>query len=195
MSYATVAHLREYLSQVATGTGPDAQLQRILDRAHAIVNDALGFQFAAWPTSASVRDFRCLYGGEYIWPPAYQAQTLTVVAEVYGRGTTEETTVDVDDWLLDELARPYRVWLGVGWTVGRWYRLTAIWGYGPAPASVVEVELEVAINIWRSRDAASFGTTIGPDDGGGVTVNRALTWAQRSILDGVRSTYLGIVHA
>jgi hypothetical protein len=195
MSYATVANLREYLSQVATGATVDSQLQRILDRANAIVNDALGIEFAAYPLVASERDILCLYGGMHLWPPAYQATTLTKIEEVYSRGTAAETTVEVDDWLLDEHLRPYRVWLGVGWSVGRWYRLTATWGYGPAPASVVEVEIEVAVNIWRSRDAASFSDALGSGDAGGITVNRAMTWAQRSILDGVRSSYLGIVHA
>jgi len=73
--------------------------------------------------------------------------------------------------------------------------VTAIWGYGPAPASVVEVELEIAVNIWRSAAASSFGTAVGVEGGGAVTVNRALTWAQRNILDGIRASYVGVVHA
>jgi hypothetical protein len=193
MSYATVANLREYLPQIASGTAKDGELQRVLDRANAIVNDALGMSFAAFGAAATERDLAMRLPGVYLRPPAYQAGSIVTVSAVYARGTSDEDTEEIDDWLAEETVRPYRIYRHYGWHE-RWYRIEAIWGYGPAPTTVVEVELEAAVNIWRSRDAASFGNAIGVEGMGGVSVNRALTWAQRDILDGVRRQYLGIVH-
>lgn len=192
MSYATVDQLREYLHQVGAGSARDAEMQEILDRAEGIISDVLGISFAAYGT-ATDKDVRA-DGGEYLRVPAYKAASLTAITEVSGRGTTSESEAAITDYVEDEEVRPYRVWRSGGWSRGTWYRVTAIWGYGPAPESVVEAEIEVAVNIWRSRDAGSFGTTIG-EGAGSVSVNRALTWAQRSILDGVRAAYLGVVHA
>lgn len=73
--------------------------------------------------------------------------------------------------------------------------MTAMWGYGPAPASAVQVELEVAVNIWQGKAAPNWAASVGVEGGGAVPVNRALTWAQRSILEGIRARYLGAVCA
>lgn len=193
MSYATVAQLREYLGQVATGAAQDAKLQTILDRATVIVDGALGFGFAAYGEEASERD---VSGSRdlYLRLPAYEAGSVATVAAVYGRGTSYESTGEVSDWLAEEELRPYRLYCEHGWPE-RWYRVTAIWGYGPAPADVVEVEIEVAVNIWRGRDASMWQSEVGAGGEGGMSFNRALTWAQRSIIDAVRAQYLGVVHA
>lgn len=195
-SYATVAQLRAkpYLDQVKTGVTEDVALQEVLDRANAIVNEALGFSFAAHGVTATDKDVRG-NGSEWLVPPAYKAASVTGITRVTARGDTDEDEEAVTDYVVDEEIRPYRIWRGGGWQRQAWFRVTAIWGYGAAPASVVEVELEVASNIWRSAAAASFGTAVGVEGQGSVTVNRALTWAQRSILDGVRAAYLGVVHA
>lgn len=195
-SYATTAELRAqpYMTQVATGAAADVALQAVLDRANAIVNDALGFAFAAYGVTATDRDVRG-DGSEYLRPPAYKAGSITGISRVTARGDTDETIEAITDYVVDELERPYRIWRAAGWQRQAWYRMTAIWGYGEAPESVVEVELEVAMNIWRSAAGTSFGTSVGIEGGGAAGVNRALTWAQRSILDGVRSSYLGLVHA
>ena len=196
MSYATIAQLRAnpYLTQVATGATNDTALQAVLDRASAIVDGVLGFSFAAYGAEATDRDVRG-NGSEYLCPPAYKAATIAGIARVSARGETGEATEAITGYVVDELERPYRVWRAAGWQRGAWFRVTALWGYGAVPASVVEVELEVAMNIWRSAAGTSFGTSVGIEGGGAVTVNRALTWAQRDILDGVRSSYLGVVHA
>ena len=192
MSYATVAQLREYLGQVTTGAPQDAKLQTILDRAKLILDGALGFGFAAYGLVATERD---VSGSRdrYLRLPAYKAGSVATVEAVYGRGASYESTGVVSDWLADEELRPYRLYREYGWPE-RWYRVTAIWGYGPAPADVVEVEIEVAVNIWRGRDASSWQSEVGSSGEGGMSFNRALTWAQRSILDAVRAQYLGVVH-
>jgi len=191
MSYATVADFRNYLVQVESSTAKDAQLQSILDRANEILDDALGFSFAAWGAAPTERDVECRYGGRWLELPYHKPASVTVVETVSGRGTSSESTEAVSDWLEETDGRLY----ADGGHCGGWYRVTAIWGYGAAPASIVEVEIEIAVNIWRGRDASSWQSDTGVDGQGATSFNRALTWAQRSIIDGVRNRYLGMVHA
>lgn len=193
-AYATVTQLREYLGQVKAGEGVDAQLTAVLARATDIVNDALGFQFEAYGEEATAKDVRAL-DSEWLWLPAYQAGSIESIALVTSRGDSSESTETITGWVADEDERPYRVWRSGGWMHDVWYRVMAIWGYGAAPDAVVEVTIEVAVNIWRGRDAANWQATVGADGQGAVSFSRALTWAQRSIIDGVRARYLGVVHA
>ncbi len=196
MSYATVAQLRQYLPQVKADPPPPALqpvndlLQSILDRANSIVNEALGFEFAPYG-EASGRDVECRHRQRWLEVPYHNAGTVATVAWLSGRGTASETTEAVADWLEEADGRLY---LDNGWSPG-WYRIEAVWGYGPAPASIVEVELEVAVNIWRGRDATAWSAEVGAEGVGAVSYNRALTWAQRSIIEAVRLQYLGVLHA
>ena len=197
MSYATVEQLRQYLPQVkADPKPPEPQpvnelLQLVLDRANAIVNEALGFAFGDWPAETSEHDHECQHRGRWLEVPYHKVGSVAAVAWLSGRGTASETTEAVADWLEEADGRLY---LDNGWSPG-WYRVEAIWGYGPAPASIVEVELDVAVNIWRGRDATAWSTEVGAEGVGAVSYNRALTWAQRSIIDAVRLQYLGVLHA
>lgn len=195
MSYATVSELRAkpYLEQVAAGAVTDAALEAVLGRANAIINDYLGFAFGPYPLEASARVVRA-EGGEWLIPPAYQAASIVSIERISNRGQAGESAQAVTDYVCDEYEWPYRVWRASGWPRGGWYRVTAVWGYGPPPPSAVEVEIEVAVNIWRSGAASSFGPTIGTEGGGVVTVNRAITWAQRNILDSIRTKYMGVLH-
>ena len=190
-TYATVAQLREYLTQVPAGAAVDLQLQAILDRAHEIVTDALGgMVFAAYGATATEQDVACRSRRPWLEVPYHLAESVASVYAVSGRGASTETETEVEDWIEEEDGRLY---LDGGWSKG-WYRVTAKWGYGPAPAHVVEVELEVAVNLYVGRPAggnASFGT----DSQGGQQYPRALTWNQRDVLAGVRTRYLGVVHA
>jgi len=194
MAYATLLQLRQYLTQVKAGAENDLLLQAILDRAHAFVNGELTFEFDGYQAAATTRDVRS-QGGYVLRPPAYEAGSLTAIAAVYDRGTSYETTDTVDDWMAEEDLRPYQVYRDSGWTYDRWYRLTACWGYGAAPNSVVEVELEAAINLWRGRDAAVWQAETGVEGAGATPLNRALSWPQRDVLNAVRAQYLGVVHA
>ena len=193
MSYATVAQLRSYLAQVATGAAKDAELQSVLDRANAILDGALGFGFAAWGEVASAKDVRGSRDA-YLRPPAYEADSLSAISVVYSRAESYESTSEVTGWVVDEEMRPYRVYRGSGWPE-TWYRVTAIWGYGPAPENAIEAEIGIARNIWRSRDAAHFSATVGVEGAGSVAVNRAIGWAERNLIDDIRAAYLGVVHA
>lgn len=186
MTYASVAELREYLKQVASESEP--VLLAVLERAHAIINDYLGFEFQGYTLGA--KDVRST-GGQYLLVPVYEAGSITEVALVTGRGTSAETVTPVTGWVEEEDGTLY---LDYGWLDG-WYRVTANFGYGDVPQSVVEVELEIAVNVWQSREAGSFAAVLGAEGQGTVSYSRALTWAQRSVLDAVRARYLGGVHA
>jgi len=188
MSYASVEQLRAYLPQVASGSANDVLLQAVLDRATEIVDLELAFSFAGYGTKAA-KDVRA-EGGEYLNLPGHKAASVTTVYAVSSKGASYESTSEITDF---EELEDGRLYYCTGWTQGGWYRVTAEYGYGTVPEAIVEVTLQVAINIWRSRDAT--GTTIGPDGQGQVSVNRALTWNQRSIIDRVRGTYLGVVCA
>jgi len=192
MSYITVADLREYLPQVKAGTTQDAELQNVIDRAHAIAGDALGFEFSAWAVEATTQDIQARSEGVWLWVPNYKAASVTTVQLISGRGTTGESLSTVTDWTEEDA---WRLYANAGWLSGCWYRVTAIWGYGPAPESVIEVELEAAVNIWRGRDAAVWQNDLGVQGQGAAPFNRALSWSQRDILNAVRHTYLGVVHA
>ncbi len=190
MAYATLDQLYEYLPQLARGEH-DSLLSDILDRAESIVDDALGFQFAGYG-EATTRDVECRVRWRWLEAPAHERGSIVAIAEVSGRGTSSETTTEITEFVEEEDGR---LWRGQGWTPGAWYRVTAVWGYGPAPASIVQVTLEVAVNIWRGRDASQWSNTLGVEGQGAVSYNRALTWAQRSIIDAVRLEREGIIHA
>lgn len=192
MSYATTDQLREYLSQAPAAPAPPAPdpLQTYLDRSKAILDEVLGFEFDGYALAAT-KDVRS-GGGEYLWLPAHDPGSVTDVEIVHGRGTAYETTTTVDDWLAEETESvPPRLWRHAGWTRGAWYRVTADWGYGDAPETIVEIELEIAVNIWRSKDRAMFSDIIGVEGGGAVGYQRALTNQQRMVIDAVRMRVLG----
>jgi hypothetical protein len=190
MSYNTPTTLRTYLTQVAAGAPADAILQSVLDRSYDIVTGALGFEFAAWGVGVTTKDVRA---GKGMWLllPYHKAASVTLVYEINGRGTTGESTELESDWIEESDGR---LFTEETWTEGVWYRVSAIWGYGPVPDSIEEVELECAVNIWRGRDASSWQSDTGAAGDGSFSFNRALTWAQRSIIDGIRNRYLGVVH-
>jgi hypothetical protein len=111
---------------------------------------------------------------------------VTSVDLVASRGSDSESTEAVTEYV--EETR-YRLYLDAGWQQRRWYRVSAIWGYGAVPSEIVEVTLEVAVNIWQGRSAMSWSGELGATGGGAMPYRRALTWAQRAIIDRVKGQY------
>lgn len=191
MSYNTTATLRTYLTQAAAGAPADAILQSVLDRSYDIVNGALGFVFdAAWAVGVTTKDVQAGLG-TWLALPYHKAASVTLVKLISGRATTGESLETITDWIEETDGR---LFTEETWADRCWYRVSAIWGYGPVPDSIEEVEMECAVNIWRGRDASSWQSDTGPSGEGALSFNRALTWAQRSIIDGIRNRYLGVVH-
>jgi hypothetical protein len=179
-------------SALTGGTSPDVSiepatddlLEAVLERATDIVNEALGFAFEGYSSSEKV-----VFAERSKWLtlPPYEAGTITSLTD-YDAATTyvEGTDYDVDD---DNHRYLYRddVWRH------RRYRVTAAWGYGEPPPSIVEVTIEVAVNIWRAKDRALFtdviGVETGPGGGAVVGYQGAMTNQQRMIIAGVRDQY------
>jgi hypothetical protein len=180
-SYATVAQFRDYLGQLDAAV-TDSKLQDILDRATSIIDEVLGFSFAAYG-AASTKYVRATYGPYLLLPP-HQVGSVTVislngsaVASTYWTETDTGTLYAVDSSGYEGDWRAYR------------YLITAVWGYGPAPAAIVEICLEVATNIWRSKDAGRFTNVIGVDGSGAVGYEGALTPQQKLVIEKIRERY------
>ncbi len=186
MAYGTLAEMYALLPQVTVNAANDALLSVMLERATDIVDMALGFSYAAVGAAAE-KDVRAL-GGQYLELPAYELGSITAVYEVSGKGTDYESTDEVTDYDVLDDGRLYR---GGGWTAGRWYRITAEWGYGEPPESIVQVTLEVAVNLWRGKDRGLYSDVIGVEGGGAVGYQRALTNQQRMIIAGARTRTFG----
>jgi hypothetical protein len=177
MAYATVAQLRGYLQQVGTTPADVTLMGEVLERATSIVDAELGFSFDGYQARAA-RDVWAGNGGQYLYLPAHEAGSLVTVHHVQGRGLVTETLRAVTDYVIERGWKLYRL---AGWQRREWYRAVAAWGVGQAPASIVEVTLEVAVNIWQGRQATRFSENLGAE-GGAQMFYRALSWSQRSII-------------
>lgn len=204
-AYITSAELRLYLPQLKDDSDTNLVLERCIDEAQAVVDAELEFSFDGYATEAAAKIIRNktesyqvairsgeLYGLQasdyfsnlkpsvYLTVPYYQPGTLTAV--------TLDGTAVPDYQIEDDDHR--RLWRPYGWRPGN-YTVTAKWGYGPAPASVVRVVVELAVNFWRGRDRAMYTDVVGVEGGGAVGYTRALTNLQRYILYRVKNKYAG----
>jgi hypothetical protein len=169
MAYATVAQVRAYLPQLPNDSETDALLADILERATDAVAAVMGFRFEGY-----VDDFKKVAGSGtvYLILPPHAPLSVETVADNEGEQVT--------GW------EPYgRTWLfhPDGWGTTR-YTIGAQWGYGDPPPGIQEVTLEVAVNIWRAKDAARFSDYVGVAEGGAVAYAGAFTAQQRAILTG-----------
>lgn len=201
MAVATVDQLRVYLNQVPTGATTDEQLQAVIDRADQIVVEALGFAFFdagdTWAdVSATTKRVRA-ESSVYLKLPPYSYGSITSVAVVTGAGDTADTGDPVTDY--DETQERFYLYRPAGWWGGR-YAVTAKYGYGPAPESVVEMVLELAVNIWRQKAQGMFQTLVGVDSGGQSTGGGSIKYVgglnrdQRAVLAGVRRRFVEAVY-
>lgn len=195
MTYATVAQLRGYLKQIPTLQSTpnatqqavaetDALLTDILTRATDAIDQMLEFSFAAYGVASSKKVMS--QGGRILALPAHQNASVTAVA-LDGDSITGYTYV--------REGRRGFLMLDAGWPACALLDITAAWGAGPAPASVVEMCLELAVNIWRSRDRGMFADVIGVDassgpvGGGGVAYIGTLTKMQQMTLTKIKRSY------
>jgi hypothetical protein len=182
MAYATLSQLRARLPQLPAGPDTDALLTEMLGQASSIVDGALGFSFFAaggdWSSvAASVRKVRS-EPSAWLRLPAYQQGSITLL-------TVAGDTAAITDYEEDWTSGKYYLWRELGWGSER-YAITARYGYGPAPASIVELELELAVNIWRAKDKGLFTEIIGVEGGGAVRYIGGLNRQQQMVIANVR---------
>lgn len=187
MAYATREQLYVYLPQLAASATAetDAQLDSILERATDIVRQFLRmaladhtFDYAPYgaPSARRVRSV----GGPWLFIPPHQPGSVSAITYLVSGAPLAGV------W--DEDAATTALYRVSGWGYTD-YRITAVWGYGPTPPdSIIEVTLELAVNLWRSKDKGMFTDTIGVDGSGAVQYIGGLTNQQRMLLMNVVNT-------
>jgi len=177
-----------------TGTSPsisivpyyDNQLQHILDRATDIVRNAIRyliddqtFDYTSWG-SASTKDIYDI-ANEYLSLPPYLPGSITLVEY--------QSTTGIFHTIMGWYESNGKLFLG--WNGQRLlYRVTAIWGYGPTvPAAIEEIVLEIAVNLWRSKDRGGFTEIVGVEGSGYIRSIAGLTKQQTTIIESIVSNY------
>jgi hypothetical protein len=172
----------------------DDVLGDVLERATDTIRQALRaaladptFDYAAY-SSASTMIVRG-YTTQYLRIPSHQAGSVTLVE--YQSASNPVGYTEVADEVLEEGAQLYRA---AGWgPQGARYRITAIWGWGPdAPPAAVEIVLEQAVNIWRSKDKGGFSENIGVEGSGAIRLVTGLTKPQQATIAALRDQLIDI---
>lgn len=171
----------------------DALLQACLDRATDIVRQALraaladpSFDWTAYASAAS----RIVRGesGAYLRVPPHQAGSVSLVE--YESGWNPATYAALPDQWMEEDGYLYRAGR---WSPGQRYRVTAVWGYGPtAPESAQQLVLELAVNIWRSRDKGGFTEIVGVEGSGGIRQIAGLNKQQVMVVESIRNQLIQV---
>lgn len=177
--YTSPEAIKARLQQLDASATPadDALLETLSTDASIIVRTAIRndlktrkFDFGA------LTGERTAYGRYDQWLPlpVHEAGTVAAVADsagvVVSALTYEEADdehregrlrrINVDPWAEDAL-----IWAGR-------YTVTADFGYGPVPADIADLATDIAVDLWRRRDAGFYGE-VGSADGA-VKVMKAL---------------------
>lgn len=185
---------------VAITSATDTLLQQALDRATDSVRTALRslladetFDYAPYgvATTKIVRS----YGSGYLRLPAHQAGSVALAEYQSGANPSSYAALTADQWEATATGTLYRA-SGWGGTVAAdrpRYRITAIWGSGPTPPdAIVETTLELAVNIWRTRDSGGFVDIVGVEGSGGMRQIAGLNKQQAAILMNLRDQMIAI---
>ena len=182
MAYATVTQMRDYLPQVKVSSEQETLLEAILARSTSMIDGALGFSFLGYDAVATLRTVLA-DGTNYLTLPPHESGSVTIVG--YG-GTTY---TDYAQRVVHGRGTLYRAY---GWWRD-YVDVTAKWGYGLPPASIVEVCLELAVNIWRSKDRGMFTDVIGVEGSGAVFIpSRMFTATQQDVVARVKAQYVDV---
>lgn len=201
MALVTVEQLRAYLDQVKAGIAIDDNLTDILERAEGIVTDALGFTFldagSDWSDVTASQKLIRSEESRWLKLPPYLYGSITSVAPCRGSGDKLTLETAITDY--DEMEEKHHLYRENGWG-GRRYAITAKWGYGAAPTSVVQLILELAVNIHRQKAQGLFQTVQGVDTGGqslgtgSIKYVGGLNADQRRIIQNERRKYIEVLH-
>jgi hypothetical protein len=187
--YATTDQLYAYLDQLAVTTAETALLTDILTRATAKVDRYIrtsigdpAFTFQEYP--AATTKTVTSYGGVTLSLPAHERGSVTAVS--YESTTNPSTwTAITDTWeeMPDgSIYRPYGWGAQTGYVPLR-YQITAAWGYGPVPADIESITLNLAVNMHRSKTKGGFTEIVGAEGGGALRVVAAFTKDDLATLD------------
>lgn len=178
-------------STIMIAPASDSVLQSCLDRASDIVRSAMRaaladptFDYAAW-AAASTKIVRA-YDGCFLRVPPYQAGSITLIEYQSGSTPSSYTALTAAQWETSSNGDVYRAsgWGNSGWGDLARYRVTAVYGYGPTPPdALVELTLELAVNIWRSRDTGGFSEQIGVEGPGAIRIVAGLNKLQQRVID------------
>jgi hypothetical protein len=183
------------LPSVTIASAADALLQDCLDRATSTIRNAMRslladptFDYSAYGAAST----KIVIGtaNEYLTLPAYQLASATLVEYQSGSNPSSYTALAANQWEAGADGRLYRAG---GWSNSARYRVTAVWGYGPTPPDAIEqLALELAVNVWRSRDKGGFTEMVGVDGSGAVRQVAGLNAQQRMILENMRDQLIVI---
>lgn len=173
---------------VAVVQTTDALLQDCLDRARDTLDVQIGWAFfdlgAAWPL-ASTRTVRS-EASQWLRLPPYKAGSI---AQITLHGDTQA----LDDYEEDWDAGRYYLYRDDGWAAAR-HTITAQWGYGPAPDAIVQLNLELAVNIWRARAKGMYVDVQGAEGGGAIRFVGGLTKSQQATISAIRRAYVDVAY-
>ena len=177
MAYATLEQLRESLTQLRQDTPVDNMLTAMLEEAASIIDGALGFSYLPveqdWTdVTATARHVRA-EASEWFHLPPYQQGSITALALYQGAAVTDYE----EAWW----AGRFYLYRLEGWRGDR-YTITAKWGFGPAPESIRRLNIELAVNIWRTKDKGSFTEIVGVEGSGGIRYIGGLNAQQKMII-------------
>jgi hypothetical protein len=181
MSYASTAEFRKLMDQVPAGATEDTLIQLCLDAATQIIDTEIGHTWAAGVVGTAV-----VYGDDtaVLIPPAFVPGSVTLVSApaAYSVPSYVETsgrlvTVDSGGVLQSPFYRngwryPY------SWQAGVPYTVSASYGWGAAPADIKQACLEIAVAIYRGRDAG-YSDVVGTAGSGGE-VAYVGKWSKRA---------------
>ncbi len=176
--YITAADIRAYLPQTRDTDAP--LMNAIAVRATDRVNAALGFTFSGYAVGTRVVS---TYGGKYLHLPPHQQGSVTAV--LWGTYTVPSSYYREQP---DGALYYQSPWGHPTWGIAD-YSVTAAYGYGQPPEVIQQVTLEVAVNIWRSKEKGSFTDDVGVEGSGGQRFVGGLTRQQRADIDAIKAQY------
>lgn len=168
----------------------DARLQKVLDRATAIIDTYLGQGFAL---SSGTPGTQIVYGDgtDFLEPPPFVAGSVTLVTAPTGYSVPIYTVVDgilivtrdgLQGTLYNSETIAGRLYNPIGgWLAGVPYTVAATFGYSAIPDDIKEACLEIAVDLWRFRDAGSI-KAVGVE-GAGMVSGKGIPATAKAILD------------
>jgi hypothetical protein len=198
MGYVTVTQLKAHKLYQLVGENAtnehDGAIQQAIDAASAYIDRRLGYSFG---TATAAAGARVLYGSGSDFLPLpgdYVAGSVTSVTSAYA---TPPTYVERNGYLVVDRGgvSGQGRYVGLypagtsGWLPGVAYTVNATYGYtvGAVPEDIKEACFELAVRIFRARDAG-YSDVVGVDGAGGVGYNGAEPAFVKKILDSYSSS-------